>query len=160
LFVANIHVFKCLQTTLKFSMFDSIFRCVYCGVLAIISFTHPKEPKRFALYVLCLFIIINLMSLCYTYHELTTFYAWVFLIFCWAMSKTSCHMSMEPECRASIWSLKRTLPQNKESSSNSPTPMDECWMIKYGWKMWHIHLMHSWNFQHMGWIWIYIFERH
>ncbi len=72
------------------------------------------------------------MSLCYTYHELTTFYAWVLLIFCWAVSETSCHMSMEHECRARIWSLKRTLPQNKESSSNSPTPMDECWMINYG----------------------------
>lgn len=92
---------KCL-----IKLFDvSIVVCWQLYLLHIL-----KNLKGLPFYVLCSFIIINLMSLCYTYHELTAFYAWVLLILCWVVSKTSCHMSMELECRAKIWSLKRTLP--------------------------------------------------
>jgi hypothetical protein len=38
--------------------------------------------------------------------------------------------------------------------NNSPTPVDESWMIKYGWMIWYIHLVHGWKFQRMDETWI------
>jgi hypothetical protein len=57
--------------------------------------------------------------------------------------------------RARIWNLKKTLPLKQiKFKQFISSPMDECWMIKYGWKIWYIHPIYGWNFQRMGRIWI------
>jgi hypothetical protein len=41
---------------------------------------------------------------------------------------------------------KEHYPYNTKKLNNFSTPMDECWMNDYGWKIWYIHIMYGLNF--------------
>jgi hypothetical protein len=79
------------SSNLRVLKFDATIWCGCCDVLMIISFTYLEEHKRFflfyfVLYTLCLFVIINPMSFCFTYHAMLRLYVCVFFIFWWFVS--------------------------------------------------------------------------
>jgi hypothetical protein len=76
---------------LRFPTFDATIWCGCCDVLVIISFSYLEEHKRFVLFyfilcALCLFVIINPMSFCSTYHAMLTLFVCVFSILWWLVS--------------------------------------------------------------------------
>lgn len=82
---------SCVEVSLnnlRFPIFGATIWFGCCDVLVIISFTSLEEHKRFVLFyfvlcALCLFVIINPMSLCSTYHAMLTLYVCVFFILWW-----------------------------------------------------------------------------